>query len=125
MITSIWRLIHRESGTYAARELKDDVPAEEKARRLDLMENLQEKIAGEINAGLLGKNVEVLVEGKKTGKWWGRTRTDKIVFFQSPENCYGRLIKVNIEEAGPWSLKGKPVDENNGLKLTAHGYLRS
>jgi tRNA-2-methylthio-N6-dimethylallyladenosine synthase len=94
-------------GTYAARELKDDVPLPEKARRQALVERLEEETATEINAKLLGKTVEVLVEGQKAGKWQGRTRTDKLVFFKSKENCIGRLIRVNIERTSPWSLQGK------------------
>ena len=98
-------------GTYAARELIDDVPPAEKVRRLNLIEKLQEKISAGINTGLKSKTVEVLVEGKKRDKWWGRTCSDKIVFFSSPENCFGRLIRVNIDKTGPWSLAGIPVDK--------------
>jgi tRNA-2-methylthio-N6-dimethylallyladenosine synthase len=93
-------------GTLAARELQDDISAEEKARRLELVEKLQEKIATEINAELAGKTVEILVEGKKASKWWGRTRTDKLVFFNSVENCSGQLVNVKIEKTSPWSLIG-------------------
>ena len=93
-------------GTFAARELVDDISIEEKARRLDLVEKLQEKIATELNANLAGKIVEVLVEGKKAGKWWGRTRTDKLVFFNSIEDCYGQLVDIKIEKTSPWSLIG-------------------
>jgi tRNA-2-methylthio-N6-dimethylallyladenosine synthase len=94
-------------GTFAARELTDDVPPDDKARRLDILEKIQEKIAGEINSAWLGKTVEVLVDGKKGGKWQGRTRTDKLVFFKSEEYCFGRLIRVKIDNVGPWSLQGK------------------
>jgi tRNA-2-methylthio-N6-dimethylallyladenosine synthase len=93
--------------TLAAREKIDDVPAAEKARRLKLTEELQERIALEINNALLGSTVEVLVDGKKGGKWRGRTRTDKLVFFSSSENCFGKLVSVKIEKTGPWSMQGK------------------
>jgi tRNA-2-methylthio-N6-dimethylallyladenosine synthase len=96
------------SGTAAARELEDDVPASEKKRRLDMVERLQESIATEINAGLLGKTVEVLVEGRKGGKWQGRTRTDKLVFFKDRENRRGQLVPLRIEQTSPWSLQGSP-----------------
>jgi len=45
-----------------------------------MLESLQEKILTEINADLKGKIVEILVEGKQKGKWFGRTGTDKLVF---------------------------------------------
>ena len=71
------------------------------------IEQLQEKIATEINAQLSGKTVEVLVEGRKGGKWQGRTRTDKLVFFRDNNDCRGQLISVKIKQTSPWSLQGK------------------
>jgi len=95
-------------GTAASR-LKDDVPPEEKKRRLRLVEELQERISSEINTGLLGKEVEVLVEGRRKGRWFGRTRTNKLVFFEDPENWQGQMVIVKVEEAGPWSLRGRLI----------------
>jgi tRNA-2-methylthio-N6-dimethylallyladenosine synthase len=93
-------------GTIAARELRDDVPAAEKKRRLQVLESLQEGIAAEINSGLQGRDVEVLVEGRQKGKWFGRTRTDKLVFFSSNGDWLAKHAIVNIECTSPWSLQG-------------------
>ena len=93
-------------GTIAAKEFEDNVPPEEKKRRLDRVEQLQESIASAINSRLTGQTVEVLVEGKKGGKWWGRTRSDKLVFFGDEADREGHLIPINIEKASPWSLQG-------------------
>ena len=95
------------AGTIAAREYKDDVAATEKKRRLQILEQLQESIAAEINARLLEQKVEVLVEGKQKGKWYGRTITDKIVFFNSNDDWYGKLAILDIERISPWSLQGR------------------
>ncbi len=100
------------AGTIAAREFEDNIPPAEKRRRLDKIEQLQEGVAAEINAQLLGKTVEVLVEGKKGGKWQGRTRTGKLVFFSDNNDCLGQLVKIRIEHTSPWSLQGK-VESNN------------
>ena len=54
-------------GTVAATEMGDDVPREEKKRRLHAVEELQKRIATEINARYLGRTVEVLVEGQSQG----------------------------------------------------------
>jgi tRNA-2-methylthio-N6-dimethylallyladenosine synthase len=97
----------QREGTIAARELEDNIPAEEKKRRLDEVERLQEAVATEINRRLLGEAVEVLVEGKKKGRWYGRTRSGKIVFFSSPGNYLGKLVNIIIERTSPWSLQGK------------------
>jgi len=93
------------AGTVAS-QLPDDVPAAEKARRLHIIEELQESIVADINSRLQGRTVEVLVEGKTKGKWRGRTRSDKLVFFEAPGDYRGRLVNVNIEKTGPWSLQG-------------------
>lgn len=95
-------------GTPAAR-LPDNVPAEEKERRRRAVEELQEGIAREINQGLLGQVVEVLVEDLHRGKWRGRTRTNKLVFLSEPRDLRGRLVLARIAWAGPWSLQGEVV----------------
>ncbi len=94
-------------GTIAAREFEDDVPSAEKRQRLNKIEQLQESIAAELNTRLMGKKVEVLVEGQKGGKWWGRTRSGKLVFFSDNGDSLGKLMKIRIEKTSPWSLQGK------------------
>jgi tRNA-2-methylthio-N6-dimethylallyladenosine synthase len=93
-------------GTFGAKFLPDDVPPEEKKRRHRAVEELQEKIAAEINARLLGQTVEVLVEGRQKDKWYGRTRTNKLVFFPAEGNLLGELVQVRIEKTSPWALQG-------------------
>lgn len=93
-------------GTIAARELNDDVPADEKKRRLFLIEKLQERIVTEINSKLAGTTVVVLVEGKDKGKWYGRSGSDKLVFFNADANYTGKLVNLKIEHSSPWSLQG-------------------
>ncbi len=100
-------------GTIAARDLEDDVTDDEKKRRLNMVEELQKNIATEINEALLGKTVEILVEGRKKGKWHGRTRSDKLVFFRDNGNHLGKLVNINIQKTSPWSLQGKIITGNN------------
>jgi tRNA-2-methylthio-N6-dimethylallyladenosine synthase len=94
-------------GTIASRQFEDDIPMAEKKERLHKIEQLQESIATEINAQLLGKTVEVLVEGRKGGKWQGRTRSGKLVFFNDNRDYLGQLVKIRVEKTSPWSLQGK------------------
>ncbi len=95
--------------TLAARRFPDDVPPAEKERRRKTLDDLQAEIVGEINARLLGRTVKVLVEGKdrRKGRWYGRTRTDKLVFFESERDWRGRMANVRVTWAGPWSLIGE------------------
>jgi tRNA-2-methylthio-N6-dimethylallyladenosine synthase len=90
----------------AAAGLEDNVPLAEKQVRLRRVEALQKEIAAEISARLLGKIVEVLVEGREKGKWYGRTRTDKLVFFGGHDG-YGQLVNIRVAKTSPWSLQGK------------------
>jgi tRNA-2-methylthio-N6-dimethylallyladenosine synthase len=92
--------------TLAARRFEDDVPADEKERRRKSLDDLQAEIVGDINAQLLDGTVEVLVEGKKKDRWWGRTRSDKLTYFEDDGDWLGRLAQVHITWAGPWSLIG-------------------
>ncbi|HXG42641.1 MAG TPA: tRNA (N6-isopentenyl adenosine(37)-C2)-methylthiotransferase MiaB [Dehalococcoidia bacterium] len=95
-------------GTIAWRRMEDDVPHHEKMRRLRAVEELQEGIARQINEALVGTVQEVLVEGERGGKLYGRTRTNKLVHFPGPARP-GELVPVRIERASPWSLQGEIV----------------
>ena len=94
-------------GTIASREYEDNVPAAEKKQRLYKIERLQEQIQSEINARLLGQNVEILVEGRNKGKWYGRTRTDKLVFFTNSRDYTGETVIIKVDKTSAWSLQGK------------------
>jgi Zn-dependent protease with chaperone function len=94
-------------GTVAARKMPDDVPEEEKWRRFRLLEELQERVAGEINQQYVGKEVLVLFEEKVRRRWKGRTETNKLVFVESEADLQGQIIPVRIIWAGPWSMLGE------------------
>jgi tRNA-2-methylthio-N6-dimethylallyladenosine synthase len=92
--------------TAASRNLRDDVTQETKEARRAQAEALQNDLAAEINAALLGSTVEVLVEDQKKGKWCGRTRGDKLVFFASEASLMGQLAKIRIDRISPFALQG-------------------
>ena len=100
-------------GTIAWRKMPDDVSPEEKQRRKGLLEELQESIATEINAGYVGTTQEVLVDGRERGRWKGRTRTDKLVFFDLEEDLLGRFVGARIERSSPWALQGSIINESS------------
>ena len=102
-------------GTIAARELEDNIPPDEKKKRLLKVEQLQKRIATEINARLMGRTVEVLVASSNKGKWQGRTKTDKLVFFSDNKDYRGQLVKIRIDKTSPWSLQGKIENNSNDL----------
>ena len=97
--------------TVAAR-WDDDVPPDEKERRRKAIEDLQADIVATINAKFLGQTVEVLVEEKAKNRWKGRTRNNKLVFFEDATREWkGKLAHVKIEWTGPWSMIGTVMPE--------------
>ncbi|MDP7193997.1 MAG: TRAM domain-containing protein, partial [Dehalococcoidia bacterium] len=59
------------------------------------------------------QELEVLVEGEKKGKLFGRSRLDKLVYFQGDKSIIGQMIMVRITNSSPWSLSG----DNLGAKI--------
>ena len=96
-------------GTTAHRNMEDDVPKQEKSGRRERVDRLQERILTEINAGLVGTTKEVLVEGRQKGKWQGRARSNKLVFFEDDGYHLSELVDVRIDRSSPWSLQGTMV----------------
>jgi tRNA-2-methylthio-N6-dimethylallyladenosine synthase len=103
--------------TVSARRMPDDVPEDEKMRRFQELEDLQESVSSEINASYLEREVEVLVEKKRRGQWMGRTDTNKLVFFEAEASLIGELVRVKVEHTGPWSMRGALVSESEQQDL--------
>ena len=66
---------------------------------------------------MIGQEVEVLVEDRRKGKWRGRTRSDKLVFFPDSRDLRGELVTVGITGAGPWSLQGELAQAADRIRL--------
>ena len=83
-------------GTLAAR-FPDEVPEEEKLRRLDEVIRLQREITRKKNERLLGSEVEVLLEAPaKRGGMLGRTRTGKPVVVEGEDLKLGEFVRVRV-----------------------------
>lgn len=92
-----------------AYNMNDDVPGEVKSRRIDEIIRLQKSISEEINQGLVGRSMEVLVEGeskKSTAEWQGRTDGNKTVIFPKGELTTGQYVKVSITRTNAATLFG-------------------
>lgn len=86
-------------GTLAARKYPDDVPIEEKTRRLNEIISLQNSLSLESNRRDVGKVFEVLVEGpsKKTPEdLCGRTGTNKMCVWKDSVHKSGDYVKVKV-----------------------------
>jgi tRNA-2-methylthio-N6-dimethylallyladenosine synthase len=114
-----------------ATHLADDVPADEKRRRLNALLQLQEPIGHDRNRAWVGRTVEVLVDAivpprshdhdeplevapstatssidPNAVALSGRTRQNKLVHLTGPTSWIGRFIDVTVDHAGPYSLRG-------------------
>jgi len=96
------------AGTQAAR-MQGKIPEKEKLARLSRLQELQRGITLQKNRELIGKNVEVLVEGasKKGHALTGRTGTNKVVNFQCDYSHKDTLVNVKVKRASFNSLCGE------------------
>ena len=86
--------------------MPDTVSEDEKEARRAALDEQQAGILSLRNQDYVGKLAEVLVEDKQRGRWRGRTRTNKLVFFDDARDWRGQLASVAISWAGPWHMRG-------------------
>ena len=99
-------------GTYASKNLADDVPEEVKVRRLNEIIALQNRLSAEANQRCIGKVYEVLVEGvskRSREQLFGRTEQNRVVVFDRGTHRVGDFVNVRITEASSATLKGEEV----------------
>ena len=103
-------------GTFASRKMKDDIDKSVKKARKVAVGELQQEIQARNNACLIGRNFDVLVEGRKRGRLHGRSRGDKLVYLNTPSDLpshqpmIGKTVKVQITESSPWSLEAELIE---------------
>lgn len=134
-------------GTAAHRRLPDDVPEETKKRRHAELSALQSKLSLQHHHAMVGKRVEVLVEGyskaavkaqsdeqsrgqevgwRRSDQLTGRTRGDEIVVFTGPESLIGQLVTVEIIGATALTLHGEVAGKRESLvELAIKGHPSS
>jgi tRNA-2-methylthio-N6-dimethylallyladenosine synthase len=95
----------------AAPRLSDPVDPEVASERLQRLFQLQEGIQREINQGLVGEELEVIVTGwgRQPGTQTGRTPCHRVVHFAagSQPAALGSMTRVEVEAAFPHSLQGR------------------
>lgn len=100
--------------TLATKRMPDDVPDEEKTRRIVALQELQRRIQIELHQQAVGRTVEVLVDSvsrRNPEDLCGRTTGNTVVNFRGDRRLLGRLVPVRIERAGPNSLYGRLAGE--------------
>ena len=94
-------------GTPAARNLKDDVPEDEKERRRVLLEELLNDTLEKKHSSLIGRKLDVLIEERAGKKWKGRTPQNKVVLIEDERDLRGQLVQAVITRTGAFSQFGK------------------
>lgn len=91
---------------------EQQVPENEKYERLRFLNTVVGDVSHRVNKRYLGRTVEVLVEGpseRSPDRLTGRTRTNKVVNFESDLQLTGKLVDVEIQSTNPWALRGSLV----------------
>ena len=99
-------------GTYASKHLPDDVPEEEKIRRLNELIQLQTEMSAIQNKKDEGKEFDVLVEGfskRSREQLCGRTEQNKMVVFDKGSHHIGETVKVRITGSTSATLLGENI----------------
>jgi tRNA-2-methylthio-N6-dimethylallyladenosine synthase len=98
--------------TLALKRMPDDVPEEEKTRRIVALQALQKDIQAEIFRKAIGRQEQVLVDSHSRRRDWelsGRTSGNTIVNFAGRADWIGALVTVKVTGANPNSLRGEVV----------------
>jgi len=101
-------------GTFAAKNLPDNISEEIKLRRLAEIIDLQNVLSNESNQRDIGKTFDVLVEGfskRSKEQLFGRTSQNKVVIFPRDGRRIGEFIKVKILSASSATLMGEVVGD--------------
>jgi tRNA-2-methylthio-N6-dimethylallyladenosine synthase len=106
-----------------ATHLTDDVPSDEKKRRLNELLGLQEEIGRELNEAWVGRRTEVLVDEARQPRTHehqgaeargprlvGRNREHKLIHFDGTEALVGTIVPVEIDRAGAYALSGHRIE---------------
>ena len=99
-------------GTYASKHLPDNISEEVKIERLNRMIALQNELSLASNRADIGKEVEVLVEGRSkrsADDLFGRTSQNKVVVFPAAGARRGDTVRVRITDATSATLLGHRI----------------
>ena len=105
----------QEEGTYAAKHLADEIPAEVKQERLDRLMELQERISLEIQRQKVGTTQRVIIDRDDEQYYIGRTQYDspevdpEVLIKKDRPLEIGHFYDVSITEALPFELLATPV----------------
>ncbi len=97
------------SGTASAK-ITDNITGDEKKKREDALQKILSETAFKNNQKFVGKKLEVLIDGSKKNKLYGRTDGYKVVEIKSDnKELIGNFINVEVITATPWKLESRLI----------------
>ncbi|HET9264067.1 MAG TPA: tRNA (N6-isopentenyl adenosine(37)-C2)-methylthiotransferase MiaB [Vicinamibacterales bacterium] len=96
--------------TLALKRMPDDVPEDEKTRRIVALQSQQKQIQAAIYQAAVGLDVDVLADSRSRRRDWelsGRTSGNTVVNFAGDPRLIGEVVRVRIAGANPNSLRGE------------------
>ena len=99
----------KRPGTPAA-ALSDYISMKVKKERLSFLQETINTLSKNKSKNILGKQVEVLVEGKSSkysNMVLGRTKNNKVINIPGSKDMIGKILKIEITELNNKSLKGE------------------
>ena len=102
-----------EEGTFAARHYSDDIPQEEKERRVDTLMALQQSISSEILSQMVGTQQRVVIDREEQEYYIGRTQYDspevdcEVLIDKAEKLQIGEFYVVNIIKSEDFDLYAK------------------
>lgn len=96
--------------TLADKRMPDDVPEDEKTRRIVELQALQRTIQSALHSDLVDTTTDVLIDAgskRRDTELSGRTSQNTVVNLPGPAEWIGRIVPVHIERAGPHSVWGR------------------
>ena len=100
-------------GTFASRNLPDNVPEEVKIQRLNQMIALQSELSLECHRACIGKTYQILAEGyskRSREQLYGRTEQNRTVVFDKGSHKPGDFLMVTIDDATSATLIGHTTE---------------
>jgi tRNA-2-methylthio-N6-dimethylallyladenosine synthase len=98
--------------TLALKRMPDDVPEEEKTRRIVALQSLQRQVQEELHTAAIGRTYDVLIDSRSRRRDWelsGRTSGNTVVNLSGEPEWIGRTVPVTITAANPNSLRGEAL----------------
>lgn len=102
----------QRSNTLAAKKYEDDIPYEEKTRRLEEIIELQRRLSLESNQKDVGKTFEVLIEGeskRSKEQLFGRNTQNKVIIFYRKDFKIGEYVQVKVTSCTSATLFGETI----------------